>query len=129
MKEFLAVASGGAFGAAARYGVVVLSTHYLGSGFPYGTVIVNVVGSFIMGVFIELSALVLSVSASTRLFLVVGFLGAFTTFSTFSLDFAHLYNRGKIALGGMYVLTSVILSIGALFVGLYVVRRFLPPPT
>lgn len=125
MKAFVAVACGGAVGATARYAVYLLSGHYLGHAFPYGTVIVNVVGSFVMGVLIEVMALAWSPNDETRLFLVVGILGAFTTFSTFSLDFAVLYERGKLGLSAAYLLISVTLSIAGLFAGMYMMRRIL----
>ncbi len=123
MKEFLVVALGGAVGATARYSVYLLSTHYLGIQFPYATLIVNILGSFLMGVLIESIALVWSVDMTTRLFLAVGILGAFTTFSTFSLDTVVLYERGQLLLTAVYILASVTLSIGALFFGLYCVRQ------
>ena len=127
MKTVLAVALGGALGAVARYRVNVISVHYFGADFPFGTLIVNVVGSFIMGVLVETMALVWAVSTETRAFLLVGILGAFTTFSAFSLDFAVLYERGKWTLSAVYVSASVILSVSALFAGLHVMRRLLPP--
>lgn len=123
MKEFLVVALGGAVGASARYSVYVLSTHYLGTQFPHATLIVNTLGSFLMGVLIESIALVWSVDMTTRLFLAVGILGAFTTFSTFALDTVVLYERGQLLLTGVYITASVVLSIGALFLGLYCVRQ------
>jgi protein CrcB len=86
---------GGAAGATARYLVFVTSSHLLGHGFPFGTLIVNILGSFLLGILAEGMALVWTVPTSLRLFLVVGFLGAFTTFSTFSLDLAVLYERGQ----------------------------------
>lgn len=125
MKAFAAVAAGGALGAMARYGVNLASVHLLGTNFPYGTLIVNVVGSFIMGLLIEAMAVSWAVSTEMRLFLVVGILGAFTTFSTFSLDFAVLYRRGEWGLGLAYVLISVSLSIAAVFAGLALARAVL----
>ena len=98
MKELLTVAAGGAFGAVARYLVYVLAGQLLGSGFPFGTLIVNVVGSFCMGVLVEGMALAWTISPETRLFLAVGVLGAFTTFSAVSLDVAVLYERGRMGL-------------------------------
>ena len=86
MSELLAVAAGGVIGAVARYLVYVAVGHLLGTGFPYATLIVNIVGSFAMGVLVELMALVWSTSIEMRLFLTTGILGAFTTFSAFSLD-------------------------------------------
>ena len=127
MKALIAVAGGGALGAVARYLVFVAAGHILGAGFPYGTLIVNVVGSFAMGALTEVMALVWSASTQTRLFLVVGFLGAFTTFSTFSLDVAVLYERGRLFLCALYIGASVLCSIGALFLGMWVFRRLLAP--
>jgi CrcB protein len=122
VKEFVAVAVGGAVGAVSRYSVYLLAAHYIGRHFPYATLIVNILGSLIMGMFIEMMALVWNVGMEVRLFVVVGILGAFTTFSTFSLDVAVLYERGELWFVAVYVLASVVLSIGALFLGLYVVR-------
>ena len=125
MKLLAAVALGGACGAVARYGVFLLASHLLGTQFPYGTLLVNVIGSFIMGVLVELMALSVSLSAELRLLLTTGILGAFTTFSTFSLDVAVLYERGKLLLCAVYIVLSLSLSIGALFAGLQLVRRCL----
>lgn len=127
MKALLLVAGGGALGAVARYLVFVWAGHLLGTGFPYGTLIVNIAGSFAMGALTEIMALVWSASQETRLLLVVGVLGAFTTFSTFSLDFVVLYERGRTLLCAGYVAASVTLSIGALFAGMWVFRRLLAP--
>ncbi len=127
MKALLAVAGGGALGAAARYLVFIAAGHFLGTAFPFGTLIVNVAGSFAMGALTEIMALVWSASTQTRLFLVVGFLGAFTTFSTFSLDFVVLYERGRLLLSALYAGASVVCSIGALFFGMWVFRRLLAP--
>ena len=123
MKNLLAVAVGGAAGAVARYGVYVLAERLLGTGFPFGTLVVNIAGSFIMGLLVEGMALAWTLGMETRLFLTVGVLGAFTTFSTFSLDVVLLYDRGKMGLLVIYVLASVICSVGALFAGLHVMRR------
>ncbi len=125
MKAFALVAAGGAVGAVARYGVYLLTVHLLGTRFPYATVFVNVVGSFAMGLLIEAMALTGGVSNEARLFFAVGMLGAFTTFSTFSLDFAVLYRDGEWGLSALYVMASVCLSIGALFAGLALARRAL----
>ena len=125
MKLILAIAAGGALGAVARHQVSANVMRLTGAGFPWGTVAVNVVGSFLMGVLIELMAQRLNVGMELRAFLTVGFLGAFTTFSTFSLDFATLFERGAgmAALG--YAGISVVLAIVALFAGLAVMRFLL----
>lgn len=127
ISEVLAVAAGGVIGAVARYLVYVAVGHLLGMGFPYATLIVNVVGSFAMGALVETMALVWSTSTAMRLFLTTGILGAFTTFSTFSLDFAVLYERRAFALCALYTIASFVLSVGALFAGLQVMRRLLTP--
>jgi len=91
--------------------------------------IVNIVGSLLMGIIVEVMALTWEASTEWRLFLTVGFLGAFTTFSTFSLDFAKLYERGRLDLCALYVSASVVLSIGALFLGMIATRAILIPKT
>ncbi len=126
-SAIIAVAIGGAAGAVGRYLVSIGAGHWFGMDFPAGTLIVNVLGSFIMGVLTESMALAWSVSTETRALLVVGLLGAFTTFSTFSLDVAYLYERGQVVLCGIYILASFVLSVGALFVGLHVTRFIYAP--
>jgi fluoride exporter len=127
MKEILAVALGGVIGAVARYLVYVAAGHLLGTSFPYGTLFVNVVGSFAMGVLVETWALVWSTSTAMRLLLATGILGAFTTFSSFSLDFAVLFERRAYGLCAIYTIASFVLSVGALFAGLHLMRRVLAP--
>ena len=116
------VALGGAIGSAARYGVNVWSGRLLGSEFPWATLAVNVIGCFAMGLLIELMALKLNVSLETRAFLTTGILGGFTTFSAFSLDFALLVERKTYGLAAAYAAGSVVLSLAAVFLGLYLVR-------
>jgi CrcB protein len=125
MQSLLVVAGGGALGTVARYLVYIAAGHALGTQFPYGTLIVNILGSFIMGALTETMALVWSASNEMRLFLAVGFLGGFTTFSSFSLDFAVLYERGQLLLCTLYLGVSVVCSIGALFAGMLLFRRLL----
>ena len=125
MKMILAIAAGGALGAVGRYLVMIQVGHWLGGGFPFGTLAVNVIGSFILGVLAELMALAWSPPQELRALLVVGVLGAFTTFSTFSLDVALHVERGELGLSALYVLVSVVCSVGALFAGLHAVRLVL----
>ncbi len=120
--HFLLVALGGAIGAAARHGVNLAGMRLLGIGFPWGTVAVNVVGALVMGIFIEMLARRWGGSAELRLFVATGILGGFTTFSAFSLDAVTLYQRGEVVLAFIYVAGSVILSIAALFLGLWLAR-------
>lgn len=128
IRTLAAVAAGGAIGAVARYLVFVLATRVLGAGFPWGTLIVNVAGSFVLACLIETMALRWSISQEMRAFLVIGVLGAFTTFSTFSMDVAVLYHRGALTAAAGYVLASVVLSIAAFFLGLALVRMMLANP-
>ena len=122
MNEFLLVGAGGALGAAARHYVGVVSLRTFGSGFPAGTFIVNIAGSLVMGLFIGLLALKLQGSESLRLFVATGFLGGFTTFSTFSLDFNTLWDRGDTLLAIGYVVASVVVALLALMFGMWLVR-------
>lgn len=122
MKILLAVAAGGALGAVGRYLVMSQVAHWFGTGFPFGTLAVNVIGSFVLGVLAESLALAWSPPQELRALLVVGVLGAFTTFSTFSLDVALHVERGELGLALVYILASVALCIAALFAGLHLVR-------
>lgn len=119
----LQVALGGAIGASARYLTNVAVMRVVGPGFPYGTVLVNVAGSFAMG----LLFVVLAEKGGTRFapFLMTGLLGGFTTFSAFSLDAFTLWGRGEPVLAGAYVAASVILSIAALIAGAMTMRGLL----
>ena len=114
------VAAGGALGASGRYLTGVGMTAMMGRSFPWGTLTVNVVGSFLMGVLV----VTLGHLSATRFapFLAIGVLGGFTTFSSFSLDAVTLYERGEVALAAGYVAASLILSIAALFAGLILTR-------
>ena len=119
-----AVAAGGAIGAVLRYGVNLVSTHLWGTEFPWATLTVNVAGSFAMGVLIAVFAHFWQPPQEMKIFLVTGLLGAFTTFSTFSLDVSVLWERGALLATGGYVMASVVLSVAALFAGLLIVRSF-----
>jgi len=116
------VALGGAIGSAARYSVNIWSGRTLGTGFPWHTLTVNILGCFVMGLLVELMALRLNVGNDTRAFLTTGILGGFATFSAFSLDFALLVERRSYGLAGAYAAGSVVLSLVAVFAGLYLVR-------
>lgn len=117
-----AVAAGGALGSAARYLVTVMVQRMVGTGFPWWTLSVNVIGSFVMGVLVTAIALRWSLGQAGQAFLMVGVLGGFTTFSAFSLDVTTLYERGMTLAAGGYVIGSVVLSIAALFAGMAITR-------
>jgi fluoride exporter len=116
------VALGGGIGAAARHGVNVWSGRVLGTEFPWHTLIVNVLGCFVMGLITGLLALKLNLSQEARAFLTTGILGGFTTFSAFSLDVALLVERKAMLAAGAYVGASVLLSILGVFAGLFLIR-------
>ena len=125
MKMLLAVAVGGAIGAVARYKMVGWVGHVTGGGFPWGTMAVNVLGSFLMGALIEVATLRQGLTPELRGFLAVWVLGAFTTFSSFALDVATLWERGDAAPAAAYIAASTALSILALFAGLWSLRQVL----
>jgi fluoride exporter len=125
MKTVLFVAAGGALGAAARYGAVVAVGKLTGIGhFPWGTVTVNLVGSLVLGLLIGALAHGFSLSAEARALVVVGFLGAFTTFSTFSLDAVTLLERGSWGQTLAYIVGSVVPGMLLFIAGLRVWRLF-----
>ena len=125
MKLVLLVALGGAIGSALRYLVGLAAGWLFGTGFPWGTLAVNIAGSLAMGLVIGLAASKFQLTNELRVFIATGVLGGFTTFSAFSLDFALLFERRDYGLAGLYLAGSVGLSILALFAGLYLVRAWL----
>ncbi|CVI57984.1 MULTISPECIES: fluoride efflux transporter CrcB [Agrobacterium] len=118
MINIALVAAGGAIGSVFRYLVGVLCMRFAGPNFPWGTLAVNVAGSFLIGLLVELVARRLNASMEMRLFIVTGLLGGFTTFSSFSLDAVSLFERGTLGLSAVYVLASLVVSIAAVFAGL-----------
>ena len=118
----IAIALGGAIGSLTRYFVAGAVQSAAWPGFPWGIFVVNISGGFLMGVIVELSALKLNLSPELRAFLTVGILGGYTTFSTFSLDSVLLIERGQWLNAAAYIGGSALLSIAALFAGLWLVR-------
>lgn len=117
-----AVASGGAIGSVARYLVGVGAGRLFGTAFPWGTLIINIAGSFLIGAFAESFALRWDLPQVLRVFLTVGICGGFTTFSTFSLDAYLLMARRELWPAFAYIIGSVASSIAGLFTGLQLVR-------
>jgi fluoride exporter len=122
--SYVIVFLGGGIGSMLRHGVNLATARWFGTGFPYGTLTVNITGSLAMGLFAAWFAFKGDATQHWRLFFTTGILGGYTTFSAFSLDVALLYERGEIGLAALYVLASAAISIAGLFMGLYLVRHF-----
>ena len=120
--HWLAVAVGGALGAMARYAVSIWVFNYSSDKFPYATLSVNVLGSFIMGILFVIIVERAALPAEMRSLLMVGFLGAFTTFSTFSLDALSLWQNGHFFVALVYVLATVILCLVAINSSIWLAR-------
>lgn len=121
---YLIVFLGGGIGAALRHGFNLAFARLVGTAFPYATLFENVSGSIGMGMLVATFAFRSGIPHHWQLFLTTGILGGYTTFSTSSLDVALLYERGQIGVAAVYVLLSVVLSIGGLFAWLALVRNF-----
>jgi len=122
LQLILAVALGGAIGSVARYLGGIGVGKIFNPDFPWGTLIINIAGSFLIGVFVESFALRWNLPQAMRVFLTVGICGGFTTFSTFSLESYLLIDRGELGAAVAYIAASVVVSILALFGGLQLVR-------
>lgn len=118
---FLQVALGGAIGAVLRFGTGLAMLRLAGPGFPLGVLSVNIVGSFLMGVFVVYSFH--REVQHLNPFVMTGVLGGFTTFSAFSLEAFTLYERGELTQAGLYVALSVIVSLAALVAGVWLARE------
>lgn len=119
---YVIVFIGAGVGGALRHGVNVGATRLFGLGFPYGTLIVNILGSFVMGLFAGYFLLRPGIPQHVRLFLTTGILGGFTTFSSFSLDAALLIERHAYWLAAAYVAGSFAAGLIALFAGMSIFR-------
>ena len=124
MNVWIAIALSGAGGAMSRYWVITRTAEWLGRGFPYGTLMVNVVGSFVLGflsvVFVQKS----QIPDIMKLGIIVGFLGSFTTFSTFSLDVLNAYLAGENLKALIYIVSSVFTSILGIYLGYLLAKSF-----
>ena len=122
MMYSLAVAIGGAFGAVSRYWLITLVSNLSAHRFPWGTFVVNVLGSFLIGVMYILISERMLLSENWRAIMIVGYLGAFTTFSTFSLDALILMQEGFIVQAFSYILASVVLCLACAWLGIALMR-------
>lgn len=123
MNSTLLVMTGGAIGAAMRYHLGRLLTQTFGPTFPLGTLTANLLGGLVMGLVVGWLARFDGHAEPWRLFLAVGLLGGFTTFSAFSLEIVNMIERGQWSVAIGYSLLSVVASVLALFIGLFVVRQ------
>ena len=125
MIQAILVAVGGAIGSVLRFYVGQWALRLAGPAFPWGTLTVNVVGCFIIGVLTEMIIRRFDASPDLRLLLITGFLGGFTTFSAFSLDAVSLFERGAVVSGAVYIVASVGLSMAGVIAGLALMRATL----
>lgn len=123
LRQLIAIALGGSVGAVARFLVSTGIYAWLGRAFPHGTLFVNVSGSFLMGFLTELMLQRFSLAVETRAAILVGFLGAYTTFSTFALETLYLFEEGNLAKAGLNILLSTVLCLTAVWIGLALGRQ------
>ncbi len=125
MTNLLLIAIGGALGAISRYGLNSLMTQKIVSSIPIGIISVNILGSFLMGICFALATYMWDGSQTLKAFLMIGFLGSFTTFSTFSLESMQLIERQAYLEAFIYIFGSVLLSVGGLFLGLIITKQII----
>jgi CrcB protein len=125
VSTYIAIAFGGALGAISRYWLHSAVQRFNDSGFPLGTFAVNVLGSFLIGIFFVLLAEKAKIAEQWRPVIVVGFLGGLTTFSTFSLDALLLFEQGHYNTALFYIISSVALCLIAAFAGMQISRVLL----
>lgn len=121
--SYILVFLGGGLGATLRHLINLACARCMPPGFPWGTFIINITGSTVMGLIAGYLAFKGEAAQAWRLFLMTGILGGYTTFSAYSLDVALLYERGELMLAALYVTGSVVLSVAGLFAGLALIRH------
>ena len=125
MSIYIAIAVGGSLGAVARYWVSTTTYQWLGQNFPYGTLAVNLLGSLVMGFLSVVLIHRFPVSEPLRIGLLAGFLGSFTTFSTFAMDSLHLVGNGALFKAASYIVLSVLLCVIGAWAGLATAKQFI----
>ncbi len=120
----LLVAFGGAVGSVGRWSVGLLANRIWGDAFPWGTMIVNIIGSFVIGVAVEIISRAAVSSAEWRALVVTGVLGGFTTFSSFSLDTIQLIDKGESLAAFYYVFITIVVSFGFAFIGVHAAKLY-----
>lgn len=124
MLKLLYVGIGGFIGASLRYGLSEGSAKIFGSNFPYGTLLVNVIGGFLIGLIMEFSTTTKMISPELKLLLTTGVLGGLTTFSTFSHETMSLFNNGKYGIAALNICLNLFLSLGGVAAGKLVLQLF-----
>ncbi|MFA6075304.1 MAG: fluoride efflux transporter CrcB [Negativicutes bacterium] len=124
MSELMIVAVGGALGAVSRYLLGLLAINRWGALFPYGTMLANFLGCFIIGLFMTLVLERLEISPYWRLLVVTGFCGGLTTFSSFSYESLRLLQSGEYLLGALNVVLNMVIGFGLTIFGMYVATKF-----
>ena len=123
MNNIIAIAAGGALGAVLRHYLNIWVSTAAATTFPLGIFIINILGGFAMGTVIAWFAHIHDPGQAAKSFIIVGVLGAFTTFSTFSMDTVTLLTRGAYTQGALYIVGSVVLSIAALILAMWTIRQ------
>ena len=120
MDKFLLISAGAVLGANARYWIGTWAAQKWGAAFPYGTLLINLTGSLLLGLFMALTAERLSIDPRLRLLIATGFLGAYTTFSTFTYESLSLLLKGAVWAGLLNVLGSTVLGLLAVGIGIWI---------
>ena len=123
VKVFL-VGIGGFIGASSRYLITIVMSRFIGSTFPYGTLLCNIIGAFLIGIFMAISSTYNWMSDEVTLFLTTGILGGLTTFSTFSYETISLFETGEYVMASVNIFGSVILCLGFAAIGKWMVSLF-----
>ena len=118
--NYIAIAVGAVFGALSRYALFCLIDN---KEFPYNTLIVNVIGCFLVGIAVECLSLKGNLPIAIKLFFITGFLGSFTTFSSFALDCGNLVEKGEILKAFVYIGSSIFLGLASYFAAVYIARN------
>ena len=124
MLKVIIVGFGGFFGSIFRYLIYLLTNNLIGYSFPFGTILVNVLGCFLIGLIYQIFSDTISLSDNLKLFMTIGFLGGFTTFSAFSLDVFLLYQSNSKLVAIIYIFITLVLSLLAMLGGMWIFRAY-----